>query len=73
MQFPRNLDEWSIDQVVTWMGTLKLANDYSQKIKKDCIDGSTLHLIFVQKEWEDFGFAKGDVLKIKAGMENLKS
>lgn len=58
------ISSWSVDQVVNWMKSLNLGEDYSGIIKQNHIDGDVLSVMKME-DFRELGIkAFGDVNKI---------
>lgn len=65
------VDDWSVDQVISWLGSLQLASDYSEIIKKENINGPVLKTM-TKDDWRELGVTKfGDLRLLTANTENL--
>src|SRR4051812_18506985 len=61
---PSKVNDWSVEDVISWMKSLKLSKDYSNTIEENGVDGSAL-VILTEDDWKSMGItAVGDRRKI---------
>jgi hypothetical protein len=46
---------WTIDEVINWMKTLELSQDYSKLIKDANIKGAALKTMKTSQDWQELG------------------
>lgn len=63
---------WTVDDVVTWIKTLPLSQDYSPLIKSNHLTGLALETMKDKEDWKDLGVSVfGDIRALSAAVQKL--